>query len=274
MHPAKRTLAIVALTTSLMSCSVRMVPASTPTVPMTTLRVYATTATLPLVNDFALSYSESHPLHSFETRSGNYQSMLDRLMAGEVTYFLSNHLPSDSPLWAAPLGQDGIAIIVHPTLMLDGLTITQLRDIYLGKISQWTMLGGGEIPITVITREEGSGTRAEFERLVMGRRPTSPNAQIVPSSASMVEAVQALPGSIGYVSMSYLDGHIKPLGVDGVLPTREMVSANRYPLRTTLYVVGQVPPEDEYLALISWMQGIEGQAILNRHHAPLLSITP
>lgn len=246
-----------------------MVPASTPTVPSTTLRLYATTATLPLVTDFARSYSETHPLLSFETRTGNYQSMLDRLMAGEVRYLLTNHLPADSPLWGAPIGQDGIAVIVHPGMSVDSLTTPQLRDIFQGRFSRWDAVRGPNTPITVISREEGSGTRAEFERLVMGRRATSPNARIVPSSLAVVESVLATPGSIGYVSMSYLNGQTKALRVDEVAPTLDNLLANRYPLRSTLYVVGLVPPEDEELALIIWMQGPEGQAVVQRHHAPL-----
>jgi phosphate transport system substrate-binding protein len=271
MVPAKRTLAIVALTTTLMSCSARMVPASTPTPPVA-LKLYATTATLPLVHDLTTAYSEANPLVTFETRSGSYHTMLDRLNAGDTPYFISNHLPPDSPLWAAPLGQDAIAIVVHPLVNTRSLTTVQLRDIYQGRITNWSSFGETPQDIVVISREDGSGTRAEFERLVMGQRPTTPNARIAPSSVSMMESVAAVPGSIGYVSMSHLNNEIRALAIDGVLPTLETVSQNRYPLRATLYVVGLQPPEGDYLRLIAWMQSPEGQAVLSQRYAPLADL--
>ncbi|MBC7872032.1 MAG: phosphate ABC transporter substrate-binding protein [Chitinophagaceae bacterium] len=269
MHPGKRTLAIVALTTTLMSCSARMTPASTPTAPTTALRLYATTAALPLVTGFSTAYSETHPNIRFDIRSGSYQTMLDELLIGETPFFLSNHLPADSTLWAAPLGQDGIAIIVNPSLDVQELTLEQLRGIYEGRITNWETLGGAHQEIVVVSREDGSGTRAGFERLVMGRRSTTANSRIAPSSASMIESVAALPGSIGYVSMSYLDERVRALTIEGVAPTLANVSANRYPLRTTLYIVGLTAPENAYLNLISWMQAPEGQSILAQHYAPL-----
>lgn len=43
-----------------------------------------------------------------------------------------------------PVAIDGIAIAVHPDLPVSGLTITQLKDIYTGKISNWRILSQTE----------------------------------------------------------------------------------------------------------------------------------
>src|SRR3990172_329317 len=101
MVPAKRTLAIVVLTTTLVSCSNQAVPATTPT--------------FPLVIDLTTVYAETHSHITFDTQSANYQTMLDHLLNGITPYFISTHLSSDG-LWAAPIGQDGIAIIVNRNL--------------------------------------------------------------------------------------------------------------------------------------------------------------
>src|SRR5262249_38879458 len=127
----------------------------------------------------------------------DYQAMINRLMSERNFYFVSNHLPSASPLWGAPIGQDGIAIIVHPDNPATGLSIQQLREIYQGRITNWKEVGGADIEISVVSREDGSGTRAEFEQAVMGDRRTTPNAQVTSSSAAMVQSVAAQPGSIG-----------------------------------------------------------------------------
>src|SRR5689334_18544849 len=120
MRRTKRALAIVALT--LASCSSTVVPASTPTSNTVILRLYATTPTIPLLEDLTAQYSQTYPSYVFETATGNYQTIVDRLLAGEAPYALTNHLPDDSsgsPILAWPVGQDGIAVIVNPANSLD-----------------------------------------------------------------------------------------------------------------------------------------------------------
>lgn len=267
MRPSRRALAIVAIT--LVSCSTQVIPASTPTSNTTALHVYATTATLPLLTDLTSQYVKSNVTLAFETQSGNYEAVLRSLIAGEMPFFLSNHISSDS-LWAAPLGQDGIAIIVHPSNSLTGLTTEQLRRIYQGHTANWSDLGGENLDLVMISREGGSGTRNEFERLVMGERRTTQSAQIAPSSAAMVASVARQPGSIGYVSMSYLDGTVRALSIDSISPTLDNVYDNVYPLRSTLYVIGLAEPTDHYFNFIAWAQSPEGQEIVAQHYAPML----
>jgi phosphate transport system substrate-binding protein len=270
MSPSKRALAIVALTTTIVSCSGHPFPATTPTTSVEALRVYATTATYPLATDLTTAYNEANPLQGFDIYSANYQTVLERLRNYETPYFLSNHLSAESDLWAAPIGQDGIAIIVNSQVDRNTLSINHLRAIYQGHITSWSDLDGEEKDIVVFSRELGSGTRAEFEAMVMGYRRTTPNATIAASSAHMIEQVAQTPGSIGYVSMGHLDDRVKALAIDNILPTPETVFNNRYPLRATIFVVGLNEPEDRYRLLIGWMQSPLGQAVVAQHYAPLV----
>jgi phosphate transport system substrate-binding protein len=271
MRRTKRVLAIVALT-ALVGCSNSEPPYSTPTMAAVTLRLYATTATGVLLDDLAHEYSDLHPGFTFETGIGNNRRMIEHLLNGDMPYYLTNYLAADSALWAAPIGQDGIAVIVHPSNPAVSLTSGQLRAIYQGRLSNWREIGGPDSRIMVISREAGSGTRAAFENLVMGARRTTQAAQLVPSSEAMLEAIASLPGGIGYVSVSCVDPTTHTLAVDGVAPTLENIANNTYPLRATLFVVGREEPEDHYRAFIGWMQSPQGQAIVSRHYAPLLHV--
>ncbi len=270
MRRTKRALAIMAFT--LVSCSTSVVPASTPTSDAAVLRIYATTPVIPLLNELTFSYSTLFPKVTFETVSGNYDMMFERLLSGETPYLLTNHLPDDlseSSFIAYPVGQDGIAIIVHPDNPVTNLSTDRLRGVYLGHTGNWNALGGANEPITVLSREDGSGTRAEFERLLMGQRKTTQSAQLAPSSTAMVESVASTTGAIGYVSMSYLDERVRAITINDVSPTLDEVSSNIYPLRATIYVVGLAEPNDEYRAFISWIQSPDGQAIVAARYAPL-----
>jgi phosphate transport system substrate-binding protein len=272
MLRAKRALVVIAFT--LVSCSGSGVPASTPTQSApTSLRLLTTTPTLPLVQNVTSAYTAMNPSIRFDIRSGNYASMLEEVVQGEAPYFVTNHFPLDSQtedLWAAPLGQDGIAVIVHPDNPIQGLTTELLRDIFQGWTTNWSAIGGADEPIVVISREDGSGTRAEFESLVMGERETTPSAQVAPSSAAVVLSVARTPGSIGYISMSYVNSTVRVLPIDGVLPLPTTIAESTYPLRSIVYIVGLAEPEGDFRAFIAWMQSIEGQTVISRTHAALI----
>lgn len=268
MRRTKRTLTIVAFT--LASCSAQIVPASTPTSGPDMLRLYATTPVIPLISHLSERYRDIQPKVVFDVVAGNYEAALAALLAGDIPYFITNHLPLESPLWAAPLAQDGIAVIVHPGTPVTGLSLRQLRDVFQGRTTNWQALKGGDREIRVISREDGSGTRSEFERLVMGERLTTRSAQIAPSSAAMVVTVAANADSIGYVSMSYLDDSVVALAIDGVLPTPQTVYDSTYPLRTTIFIAGLEEPTGQYRDFIAWVQSREGQAVAGEKYAPLL----
>ncbi|MGQ9887109.1 MAG: substrate-binding domain-containing protein [Aggregatilineales bacterium] len=271
MWRARRTLVVVAF--ALASCSTPVPPASTPTTHTVVLRLYATSATLPLLNDLMRFYAQRAPEVSFDVRSASYASVVNLLLQEPDAYFLTNHLPSPetSALWGAPIGQDAIVIVAHPDVAIAtaGLTLAELRDVYQGRITNWRALGGADQPIVVVSREDGSGTRAEFERLVMGERRTTRTALVAPSSAAMVEIVARQPGSLGYVSLGWFDSRLALLPVDGVLPTRQSVASNTYPLRTTLFIAGLGEPQGTLRTFIAWAQSPEGQAVVARRHAPL-----
>jgi phosphate transport system substrate-binding protein len=262
---------------TLVSCSSQILPAATPTTHVTALRLYATTPAIPLIHNLTTTYSRLNPSITFEISAGDYEAMVQEVMRDDSAYLVTNHLAPQNSLWAAPIGQDGIAVIVHPDNDLSALTTTQLRDIYQGWTNRWSDLGGKLGDIVVISREAGSGTRAEFESLVMGSRRTTSNAQIAPSSAAVLQSVARERNGIGYVSMSSLNETVRALTIDDAAPTLENVYNNIYPLRSILYIVGQHEPtaddglEAHYRAFIGWMQSPDGQALIARGYAPLLS---
>ena len=255
---------------ALFGCSSQIVPAATPTSKAVLLRFGATGAMQPLVNDIAQGYLAERPSISLDTRQITYDQTPPQDSEENATYYLSSHLPADGPQWAAPIGQDAIAVITHPGVGVDSLTTAQLRDIYQGQVANWAQVGGQNVPVQVISREASADTRAEFERFVMGNRQTTRAALVAPSARAMIETVATTPGAVGYASLGYLGTDAEPLALDGVTPTRETVQDSTYPLRSTLFVVGTQEPEGAYRALIAWMQSREGQAVISQRYVPLL----
>lgn len=270
MKSPKRTLVIVAFTT-LVGCSTPSVPATMPDTSVQTLRLYATTATLPLVTDLTGSYGDTQL--NFETHSGNFRSALNSLLEGESSYLFTSHLPAPETfpvtLWAAPVAQDGIAIIVNPTNPVTDLSLDHLREIYQGRIGNWRDLGGQDNDLVIFSREEGSDTRAEFDRQVMGVRKTTLAARLIVNSSGMVEAVASTPGGVGYISLAYINPSVRALAIQGVIPDQAAVFDNRYPLRSTVFVVGLAEPTAGSRAFFGWLQSPAGQQVVARRYSPL-----
>jgi phosphate transport system substrate-binding protein len=121
------------------------------------------------------------------------------------------------------VARDGIAVIVHATNPVKALTLTQLRDIY---VTNWRAFGGHDAAITVITREDGSGTRDAFEEFVMGKgHDIAVSALVTAYSGGLRKMVSQDPGAIGYVTFSQLNPQVHALSIDGVVPTEPSIAS-------------------------------------------------
>lgn len=229
-----------------------------------TLRFDASNSTSALLQSLGEAYLRDHSELGMNTRTGNTATLLNLLIDGQVEYFTTNHLPPNPALWAAPIAVDGLVFLVHPENSIYNLKIEQIRAIYQGFISNWRELGGPDEAILVYSREDGSGTRAEFERMVMGTRRTTPNALIVSTTEGAQHGVEQNRGAIAYAMYSETNTDMHLLHLGGSAPTLENITANKYPLRSTIYVVGLQEPQGLYRDLILWMQEPEAAALLLR----------
>jgi len=279
MKPVQRTIAIVALTTTLVSCGVRNSPATIPTLTAIPPRVSATTATYPLMNDLLSAYGDGASTYTIDLYPANNQTRLDDLQNNRTSYFSTHHIPIGSSLWAAPIAQDGLAIITHPQTKIQNITLNQLRQIYNGQAITWEDVDGAGDDIIVFSREEGSSTRAELERMVMGNRRTTAIARVAFSDDQMVKLVAETVGAIGYVSWGYLnamtDDSVRVLSIDNIEPTLMTIYDHVYPLTNTIYIVGKSEPQDDTRLFIGWIQSNDGQKIAMEYFVPLyMSMSP
>ncbi|MBU7581424.1 MAG: phosphate ABC transporter substrate-binding protein [Nostoc sp. TH1S01] len=120
-------------------------------------------------------------------------------------------------LKAVPVAIDGIAIAVHPNLNLPGLTLSQLKDIYTGKVTNWEQLGGTNLAITPYSRRpEDSGTIEFFEENVLGQEKFGSNVQFIDTTTNALKEIAKNPGAIYYASAPEVVGQCSikalPLG--------------------------------------------------------------
>ena len=120
------------------------------------------------------------------------------------------------------------------------LTKQQLADIFSGKITDWSQVGGPAGPIYLYAPDERSGTLDTFKTIILGPRPISPRASRFEDSAKLSDAVAADNNAIGFAGSSFTR-NCKVLAIsDGTgkpqLPTTFAISAGNYPLSRRLYL--------------------------------------
>lgn len=165
------------------------------------------------------------------------------------------------------VAKDGVAFYVHESNPLSSLTVEQLRDIYLGDITNWKQLGGPDSPIVVYSRENSSGTYVFVKDNLLKGEDFTAAAQTLPGTAAVVNAVSKQKNGIGYGGAAYAKG-VKELkvkvGKDEVAPTMENVKSGKYPLSRDLYFYLRSKASGETQAFIDFCLSPEGQQVVSK----------
>ena len=141
-----------------------------------------------------------------------------------------------SGLTETVLAYDGIAVVVSPENPVSDLTIEQIADIYTGKITNWSEVGGSDAEIVLIGREAGSGTRDGFESIT-GTEEACQYRQELTSTGDVIATVSQNPNAIGYASLSAVKDTVKALSVGGVAPSEDTVKDGSYVIQRPFVLV-------------------------------------
>jgi len=193
-----------------------------------------------------------------------------RTDAAQVGMSSRNLTPAEQDLIAVPIAYDAIVIIVHPKNPIRNLTREEIRGVFSGRIRNWSEIGGRSHPITLVSREEGSGTREAFQHLIMGKEEISLRALVQDSNGAIRQVIADDPNAIGYISLGLVNDRVNALPIDGVEPSVENIKNKRYQfIRPFLFIFKHEPQESEK-KFLSYILSIEGQKILV--HEGLVSV--
>lgn len=160
---------------------------------------------------------------------------------------------------------DGIAVITDTANTATNLTTQQLKDIYTGKITNWSEVGGADQNIVVIGRESGSGTRDAFEE-ILDIADQCQLAQTLNETGAVAAAVQSTPGAIGYISLDALNDKVKALQLDGVAPSEETVKDGSYTLQRPFVMAtkGEISEQSAQVqAVFEFINSDAGQEVIS-----------
>lgn len=154
------------------------------------------------------------------------------------------------------------SMIVNNKVNVTNLTTDQIKGIYTGQITNWTQVGGLDLPIVVVSRPTSSGTRATFQKYVLGTVETvsGPESLTTDSAGTVIKNVAQTDGAIGYVGTGPAkQAGLMTLQIDNVSPTAAAVKDNSYKFWNIehMYTKGKAKPLAQ--ALIDYMLSGDGK---------------
>jgi len=208
------------------------------------LVIAGSTSVQPFADKWAEVFMEKRPGMIVDVQGGGSSAGIQAVRTGAAHIGMSSRelKEDEKDLYEIEVARDGLAIIVHPSNPVNSLTIEQVKSIFVGEITTWETFTGQKKAITVVVREEGSGTRGAFQELVMGKSRITKKAIVQDSNGTVREIVSRDPNSIGFISLGLVNETVKPLALNGVLPTEEAILKKEYRLvRPFLFLTRGVP---------------------------------
>jgi len=235
---------------------------------------------------WAEAFSKRTPGVNIAVTGGGSGTGITALLSGTCDIAESSRIMEDKELKQAaakgikPIEEkvalDGIAVVVHPKNPVKNLTIDQLREVFMGNITNWKVLGGANKPIVILSREVNSGTHIFLKEHVLrkgkakGPEEFAPSALMMPSSQAIADEVAGNENAIGYYGMGYIGPKQKVIAVAKdaqspyVEPTIDSVKTDLYPISRPLILYTNGTPQGIIRDFIDFVYSKEGQEIVKK----------
>ncbi|MCL2811553.1 MAG: substrate-binding domain-containing protein [Clostridia bacterium] len=245
------------------------------------------TATIPLVQAMRVHFFDQgmarEGVHlDLEVEHSTTSRAYEKLCDGDVDLiFVTPPSPEDLAiaeeagveLEIIPVTREALVFLNNVLNPVESLAVQELRDIYTGRVTSWSEVGGEDAAILPYQRPPRSGSQTLFLACLMGdETPMAPTMNLVLDSMSrlvdQVSAYNNAPNALGYsvfyfATRMYMNENVRVLAVDGVMPSPQTISDGTYPLCTNYFAVlrKDTPPDDPARELVAWLLSNEGQRV-------------
>ncbi len=227
------------------------------------------------ISDERLDYTNTHPGYIRLIDGEVDLIVVTEPSKEELEYAKSNNVE----LEVIPVVREGFVFYVNESNPVDNLSLEQIQDIYSGKITDWSEVGGNSEEIRAFQRPENSGSQTGMLSLVMKDKElvTPPKEDLVDSMFSIINLVSDYDNGINSIGYSYyyyattmfetidksISDKIKLLAINGIKPNNETIKKQEYPLETAYYIVirKDEPQNSNTRKLVEAMLSKRGQAI-------------
>ena len=235
-------------------------------------QMMADTAGVPLT-EAQSSVTVSTTAYAWENMGVYGSSDVELLVVYEAPDYVKEEIAAAGvELEQKAVGRDALVFIVNEDNPVQSLTLAQLRDIYAGRVTNWSEVGGADVPIVAFQRGEDSGSQTLFQKLLIGdgELMEAPTELAPASMGGLVDSV-ASANAIGfsvyyYVDQMYSQPGLRLLAVEGVEPSSDTIAAQDYPLCNDFYAVirASAAPGSPERQLYDWLSTDAGRACIEK----------
>jgi phosphate transport system substrate-binding protein len=268
MHKMSKLLAVglLALSVALTGCGGKKeTPAPAAGAKITgTVTASGSTALLPLAQRAKELFEEAHEGVTVNVSGGGSFTGLNQVASGAVNIGNSDvQPPADQAkdLVEFKVAVSPFVMITHKDLPVASLTMDQYAKILKGEITNWKDVGGPDQKITVVSRQQSSGSRATIVKVVLNNQgDITKDALVQDSNGKVLETVASTPGAIGYVDAAYAKpDKVKILQVAGVTYSPEAVAGGQWPIWAYGYMYTKGQPTGAVKAFLDYITSAEFQ---------------
>ncbi|WP_346017070.1 phosphate ABC transporter substrate-binding protein [Pseudenhygromyxa sp. WMMC2535] len=241
-----------------------------------TLTIRGSDTMVILAQRWAEAYMDEHPEIAVQVSGGGSGTGITALIAGTTDLANASREIADSeaellarergvPVFETTAAIDAVAIYVHRDNPIASVSLAELEDVFRGRVEDWSALGVEDLgAITLYSRENNSGTYAYFKDRVLAGYDFASEAQTLPGTAAVINAVSKDPRAIGYGGIGYAAGvRVVPLRLDsGEIAAASGAQLRAYPLARPLLIYTAGEPEGEAARFIEFVRGPPGQALV------------
>jgi phosphate transport system substrate-binding protein len=231
-----------------------------------TIAISGSTSVGPLTEKLAMKYEKQEAANVEVNQIGSSAGITNAMTGVSEIGMSSRDLKEEekTELEEVVIAYDGIVVVTHPTNKVDNLTMDQVKQIFTGEVTNWKELGGEDMEIVVVSREDGSGSRDAFQEIVgYSSGELIRNAIVASGNGNIKTTVATNKHAVGFISFEYIDESVATVDINGVEATAENVLANEYKLsRPFLFVhrPGELTKAGQ--SFIDFILSDEGQEIV------------
>lgn len=244
------------------------------------LKLDGSTTVYPIAETAAQEFMKLHPAVTIDVQQSSTGEGLVKFIAGETDISDATRSPKDNEYTEAKkkgmelhmtiISNDAVGVIVHPSNPVSGLTTAQLKAIYFeGTITDWDQLTNGtkKGKIKVYnTDPKISGTAELFNTKIAGNaeKPYVNGSTIIHPTPKMIPTIKDDPDGIAYTPVNWINGDVKTVGINGVLPTQKTILDTSYLLSRKMYMITDGAPGGLKREFISFILSEQGQGIVQK----------
>ncbi|MEH7181267.1 phosphate ABC transporter substrate-binding protein [Neobacillus vireti] len=232
-----------------------------------TVSVSGSTSVGPLAEKIAEKFKETSNVKVEINQIGSSAGITNAISGVSEIGMSSRDLKEEekaSGLVETIIAYDGIVVVTHPSNKVKDLTMEQVKAVFTGEVKNWKELGGDDLEIVVVSREDGSGSRDAFQEIVGYSSGELVRSAIIASGNGNIKTTVATnKHAVGFISFEYIDSSISTIDINGVEATAENVLQQKYSLsRPFLFVHKEDQITDAGKQFIEYILSPDGQKIV------------